>query len=285
MGVTLEYHRTVNDIVLSLKFLNTDRERVDAVREDLETGIDTGVEVITRIEEYAFDEKVYAVYGAESHPRQLPPDWESGLEDDDLVLADAVIRSFQGVSERWEERGTPLNWYKKPRLKSIVDAFDRVTWRQSVPNVAGEIMSELLCKHPLPNANQRTAVAVVRTYLQSMAENPDVAFPSAGNYRGDWHNWAREYVHESKRLLLLRRKSGLLEYARQYGVTTVERKSGISIDLTAHSLGHGNAETVAKDAHQNRCVHFVTTLLERSDHDYLRRKQDDGRNAFVDRLR
>jgi len=220
---------------------------------------------------------------AESHPHRLPENWESGLSESDIVLADALIVSFTGVMETWQENGNPLNWYKKPEPSQFGAAFERVEWRQTVPKVAGEIMSNLIWTHALPNANHRTAVAFIRTYLQSVANDTTGEIPSAGNYDGEWFDWAKEYIYESKRLLLLGRKRRLLKYAKAQGVETVTRKGGVEVNLTAHEF---NRETKhkAKTGHRNRCISFSQDLIERSDYDLLD-AIDPGKRTFVDRLR
>lgn len=283
MANVLPYHQMENDLVLSLKYLNTERSEVQSIADEQHTTADRDVTVTTKIREYHFDNPLHAVYVAESHLRRLPENWEITLSHQDLILADAVLSSFRGVAEEWAEQGRPLNWYKQPQPNSIAEIFDKVEWQQQVPAVAGEIMSCLVRKHPLPNANHRTAVAFMRTYLQSMANDPDAEFPPAGTYDGEWFDWAKEYVYESKRLLLLRRKSGLLRFAKNQGVDIVRRKGGIEIDLSAHDFG-GDMVQMATTAHRNRCIQFARELISRSEYEQLLNEIDDGKAAFVDRL-
>lgn len=285
MTNVLPYHEDRDDLVLSLRFVCTSERKAESVVEDIEQRAAPDVRVETSTERYSFDEPFYAVYAARSHPRTFPDRWDEDLSDDEVVLVDSVINTFRGVQQEWERRGKPLNYYKEPNPGRIVEAFDDVEWCQSVPTVGGELMSSLILKHALPNANHRTAVAYLRTYLQSFLADGNVEFRHAGNYEGDWHEWARAHVFESKRLLMIRRRPDLLRHAKRLGVETVRRKSGIEVDLTAQEFEDGSIRRMAEEGHRNRCVQFAKEILERSSLDHLISSQDDGRRAFVDRLR
>ena len=281
----LPYHKRQGDLVLSLRFVTPSQERAREVKTDLNLDASEDAHVETAIENYSFKDSVYAVYAAESHPDQFPRGWDRNLSGDNVVLVDSVLNTFRGIKQEWEDRNRPLNFYKRPQPELIAEAFDRVRWCQDVSTVGGELMSNLILKHALPNANHRTAVAYVRTYLQSVTDDPRTEFEHAGDYQGEWHDWARKHVYESKRLLMLRRKEGLFRHAKQFGVTTVRRKSGVKIDLTAHDFESGNMRSMAEEGHKNRCVQFVKDVLTRSGYEELIKRNDDGKRAFVDRLR
>lgn len=285
MTSRLPYHKKREGLVLSLCYITPSRERAEEVVADHELGADDATLVVTDIDQYTFNSEVYAVYAAESHRRQFPDGWDRGLSQNDIILVDSVINTFRGVQQEWEKLGSPLNYYKKPDPRKTCDAFDDVRWRQDVATVGGEIMSSLIKTHALPNANHRTAVAYLRTYLQSVAETSDPNFIAAGNYQGDWFEWARKHVHESKRLLLLRRKPDLLQYAKSFGVEKIYRKSGIEINLSAHNFEQQDIRSIADEGHCNRCIQLAADLIERSDYPELKHRTDDGRRAFVDRLR
>lgn len=285
MVTLLDYHKEKAGLVLSLRYVTPSLETAENVIEDLQESAKSDVKVRTQLEEHSFETTLYAIYAAESHPKAFPEDWDAHMSKSDGVLVDSVVNTFRGVKEEWEIRDNPLNYYKKPNPTRIQEAFENVEWCQDVPTVGGEIMSWLILKHGLPNANHRTAVAYLRTYLQSVSDTDDPEFAHAGNYQGEWDDWAREHVFESKRLLMLRRRPELLQYAKQNGVETVRRKSGVEVDLTAHDFTGTDMQTMAEQGHRNRCIQFTIDLLERSDYEGLKRKQDDGRSAFYDRLK
>jgi hypothetical protein len=48
----------------------------------------------------------------------------------------------------------------------VDDALDRVSWGAELPQVAGELMSNLILRHPLPNANHRTSIVVLQFCIE-----------------------------------------------------------------------------------------------------------------------
>lgn len=286
MAGGLPYHYIDDDVILSLNWVAPSESEAEDVVEDFASrDRPSHVNVHSHIQPHEFNEVLWAVYIAEEWGHSFPSGWEQRLPDDDLVLVDAVINTFRGVGQAWRDRGQPLKWYKQPQPESVANALEHVQWRQSVPEVGGSIISDLILKHCLPNANHRTAVAFLRTYLESIDHDTQPDLPPAGNYEGDWHEWARGYVHESKRLLLLRRKPELLGHAKQFGCNVVRRKSGVEVDLTAHDFFDPEIKSMAEEAHENRSVQFVKNYLTRSGYPGLCEMEDPGKRTFVDRLR
>lgn len=284
MAKTLPYHTERDGLLLSLKFLNPERDRIADTRADFEAQAGEETRFVFAVEMFNPGTEVYALYTAYDHPRKIPEGWESEIPEKDLPLVDAVINTFWGVSQDWEAKEDPLNWYKKFDPTDISDALGNVEWRQRVPVVGGEIISELIKKHSLPNANHRTAIAFLRTYLDSIAQGSNPDLPAAGTYEGEWHEWAENYVHESKRLLLLRRKTGLLRYAKNVGFNEILRKSGVRIDLNAYDFEGTAVGRSAEETHRDLCVRFVEDVLERSDVPELKEEADPGKRAFVEKL-
>ena len=54
--------------------------------------------------------------------------------------------------------------YKNIDVDVLPDVLDRTSWEGSATDVAGRLASNLVLKHALPNANHRTAVALIRLY-------------------------------------------------------------------------------------------------------------------------
>lgn len=280
----LPYHQEHGGLVLSLRFVNPNQDVAIESAKDFKAQTSEDIQTKVVVEEYTFDDDLYAVYAAHSYPKEFPTDWDKSLPHREVVLIDSVINTFKGVEDQWLNRGMPLNYYKQPDPRKIGVALDRVQWRQDVPTTGGEIMSSLLLKHTLPNANHRTSVAYLRTYLQSMTDDSDAEFEHAGNYQGDWYDWAKNHVYESKRLLMLRRKSSLLQHAKNHGVDVIRRKSGVKLDLSTQNFENSNAQEIAKNGHTNRCIQFTIELLERSGYENLKSQTDDGKRTFIDRL-
>lgn len=73
-----------------------------------------------------------------------------------------------------------------------------------------------------------------------------------------------DFIHDSKRLLTLRRKLPLFRYAADLGYRTVLRKESITIDLTEIDLERGDAFEYYSERHLDRALAFVDHLLEQA---------------------
>ncbi|WP_128477264.1 hypothetical protein [Halorussus pelagicus] len=279
---TVPYHIDSTQAVLSLEFVNPDRTTVVKRKNQYESRSSNEGEVRTEIRTHPLDQRVYSLYTAELFPAKLPDDYAADMTDAEQVLLDTVLYAFTGVKERCESRGESLRWYKRPNFGEILTQFERVQWRQSVPEVAGNLLSNLILGHPLLNANHRTALSVVRTYLESIA--PEIETPAAGTGQGQWHSWANEYIRESKRLLTVRRNADSFSYLEQWGCSTVTRKESIDINLSRRELNVDNPHRYYGRRHREKSIEFVTELIERAGREDLLNRTDDGKSAFVSRL-
>jgi len=285
MTELLRYHIQNDDLVLSLRYIARSQEEANSVIQDFtKSAADTDANVTATYVEHAVGGGAYPVYCAKEYPREFPSGYEKKLSERELALVDTVVSAFYGVSDRCASRGAPLKWYKRPKPLKIAEALDRVQWRNPVPEVGGQIVSNLTMKHCLPNANHRTAIAFLRTYLTSVSNGSDPDFLSAGNYEGDWHDWAEPFIHESKRLLLLRRKADLLRVAKQQGFDSLIRKSGVTVDLHEYDFIQSDIRKMASQQHLDESVHFTETLLTKSEQHELIEKTDPGKRVLVDRL-
>lgn len=108
--------------------------------------------------------------------------------------------------------------------------------------------------------------------------------PETGE-EGEWYEWAREYIYDSKRILTLRNQLPLLYRAHEYGYDVVERKEGIRIDLTDLDLERDDYRSHYTNRHLDRSREFVDTVLDEAEATQLEGIMDDGKRAFADRLR
>jgi hypothetical protein len=194
----------------------------------------------------------------------------------------AVIDIFDGILTEKEEQGADLATYKKMDLEKIPDVLNRVEWRQLVPNVGAELLSGFILAHPMPNTNHRTGIGLLDRYLTSY--DGVFTMPDTGE-EGRWYQWAREYIYDSKRILTLRNQLPLLKWARKYGYEHAERKEGIRVDLTQHDLDRDDYRSYYTQRHLDQSREFVETALTEADATQLLDQRDDGKRAFVDRLR
>nr|WP_245634166.1 hypothetical protein [Halalkalicoccus paucihalophilus] len=65
--------------------------------------------------------------------------------------------------------------YKEFEPQKVRQALDHISWRAPLPQVAGEMMSNLILRHSLPNASHRTGIAMLQFCIESV--NPDFEMP------------------------------------------------------------------------------------------------------------
>lgn len=194
-------------------------------------------------------------------------------------MLQAILQILVGITGE----APRLAAYKEMDLPKIPEILEYPNWGSgTVPVVAGQLLSRFVLAHPMRNANHRTAIGLVERYLESHQES--VSVPDTGG-EGEWYDWAEPYVHESKRLLTVRRKAHVLGYAREFGVDVARRRNGVDIDLHEYPLdvtdpfGHFSAE------HESTSIDFVRTALDVADALELETRTDRGWENFVSELR
>jgi hypothetical protein len=193
----------------------------------------------------------------------------------------AIVRAFNGIVDEVEEEDRTFTLYKQSNFEKIPDILEDVSWKQGVPSVAGELLSQFILQHPMPNANHRTGIAFMSRYLATIDNSFKMIDTGEG---GSWYRWARSYIHDSKRLGTLRRKTALFRYARKQGYDIVRRKEGIDIDLRERKLDRNDFHDYYQKQHTNRSIEFVRTVLDETGFESLREESDDGKAAFLQRL-
>lgn len=280
----IPYHLDAGgDVVLSLEWVNSDPENVfDVERQKRASVTEPLIEYRSRVEHYE-ELGLHCLYEAELHQ---PDDehWSelSELSTREKLIADTLIDAFLQIERERENDGVPLLWYKTPDIESIIAAIDQIQFRQSIPEVGGQILSNIITEHPLPNANHRAAISFLETYLQSF--DHEFTMPQTGVI-GEWKDWAADFVHESKKLMMLGRKGQLLSQVKQCGCERVIRDGGHLIELDKYQLDVPNPfERYAGEVHQEQSRGFVYGILERTESSHLIGEQDQGKSTFVDRL-
>lgn len=242
MSRYLPYH-VGPDGRFSLDFVTADRSRYE--RRLTTRSAEDGITVETRTYDRGdgTDEPaVYAVYTNETvdspladldraEVEELIDEHFDGVE---VVLLSIVVDAFAGVLDEWEQENDPLSLYKRLDLEKIAKALRRPGWNQEpVTTVAGQLLSNFVLAHPMPNANHRTALALTDRYLRAYV--PEFSMPDTGE-AGEWYSWAESFIHDSKRLLTVRRKTPLLRHVRRLGFDGVVRKGGVEIDCSQYEL-------------------------------------------------
>lgn len=280
------HHPADNRFVL--RFICDDRQ--DRSEKAAQLPRDSGIETAT-IDESVGGETIFLLYTRTLFDADLPEfetdedavEWiDKIFSEGDRQILFAVLDIFDGILAEKEEQDVGISTYKKMDLEKIPDALNRVEWRQLVPDVGAELLSYFILAHPMPNTNHRTGIGLLDRYLTSYDE--EFTMPDTGE-EGQWYQWTREFIYDSKRILTLRNQLPLLKWAQLYGYERAERKEGIQIDLTAIDLDRDGYRSYYTDRHFDRAHGFVETTLKEADATHLLRKTDDGKRAFVDRLR
>lgn len=232
---------------------------------------------------------VYLLYTWEQFRAGLPDfdDEESGewmeemFTEREAIVVSTLLDIFEAIIDEKEAQEEELLTYKGMHIGRIPDVMNQVEWKQSVPDVAAELLSEFILAHPMPNTNHRTAIGLADRYLTSI--DPEFEMPDTGE-EGEWYNWAADYIYDSKAILTLRRHLGLFRWANQYGYGTVARKEGLTIHFEDIDLDREGYHTYYTQQHQERSHEFIDTLFEEAGADHLHQETDPGKRVFVDRL-
>jgi hypothetical protein len=193
----------------------------------------------------------------------------------------AIVRAFHGIIDEVEEDGGTFTLYKQSDFEKLPAILESVNWEQDVPSVAGELLSQFILHHPMPNANHRTGIAFVSRYLATI----DGSFEMVDTgEEGSWYRWARSYIHDSKRLGTLRRKAALFRYAREQGYGVAKRKEDIRIPFNQYDLDRTDFHDYYQKRHTERSIEFVQTMLDETGFARLGDEIDDGKEVFLRRL-
>ena len=284
------YYHHPGDKQFSLDFVHPDPVAI------VSQIVDYADDVAAKIEQYEIDESFYAIYTSRvgGEPvREIDFDLTASLaemSDDNSTIVVRLLEIYRAlIVQNESEEGTSVEAYKNIDVDALPDVLNQTSWDGSATDVAGRLASNLILKHPLPNANHRTAVALVQFYLCRL--NPDFSLPDTSvevdTESYDWRAWVNEYITESKRLLTVRRKNVVFKHLHKFGVRTVERKHAIEIDLTAYDLDMypSEAKNIYAKNHEALWAGFVEEAVERAGYPELKEAQGLSKKAFAEKIR
>lgn len=284
------YHHP-QDEQFSLDYVNPDR---DAVDERIE-GYDDDTEVL--IESFDLDRTVSVVYnstGASGDADAIDYDLVDvidAMNPANSVIATRYVDVFQSVLKaNYEEEGSRVQAYKDVDGEAIGRALDQIEWEGTATEVAGRIASNLILKHPLPNANHRSAVGMVQLYLRRVDPRfsmPVTARQLDGNDEYDWMEWVNEYIEDSKRLLTVRRNGTKFHYLEQWGCDVLVRRHGLEIRLAEYELDLVPSARWKRysNQHEELWIDFVTEAANRADLAELADTAALSKHEFADELK
>ena len=270
------YYHHPSDSQYSLAYVTQDRNEIT----------NSGQDAI--IEHYEFDEEFFVLYtnrGASGTVDDLDEDFEDALDEmspQDRTITVRLLQIFEEIIEEKElEEEAKLEIYKQIEIERIPDAIARVDWNRAAVDVAGQVMSTLILKHALPNANHRTSISVAQWYLESIETG--FSFPDFATEAYDWKEWVNGYIVESKRILTVRRNTTAFSLLAKWGCDIVQRKNGIEIVLAEYDLDftRSDAYQYYGDQHTKLCTDFLIESVTRAGHDELISVDGIGKAEFV----
>jgi hypothetical protein len=270
------YYYHPEDSQYSLAYVTQDRDEITTSGQD------------AIVEHYDLEEVFFVLYtncGASGTVDDLDDEFQDTLDEmspQNRTITVRLLQIFEEIIEEKElEEDTKLEIYKQIELERIPDAITRVDWTGTAVDVAGQLMSTLILKHALPNANHRTSISMAQWYLESIETG--FSFPDFATGEYDWKTWVNEYIAESKRLLTVRRNTTAFSLLAEWGCDTVVRKNGIEIVLAEYDLAFTRSEAYKHygDVHTELCTDFLIESVTRAGHEELITTDGIGKAEFV----
>ncbi|WP_323173524.1 hypothetical protein [Natrialba sp. PRR66] len=253
-------------------------------------------DIAVTVQTYDLDEEFYVIYTSrvDGGPvREIDFNLKESLSvisNDNSTIVVRLLEIYRAlISQNEKEDGVPVEAYKTIDINALPDVLDRTSWESSATDVAGRLASNLILKHALPNANHRTAVALIQFYLRRLNSNfsmPDTSVEiDPETY--DWREWVNEYINESKRLLTVRRKNVLFKHLYNFGARTLERKHAVEIDLTAYELDMypNEAKIAYAEKHEELWIEFVEEAVERAGYPEMKEMPGLSKAEFAEEIR
>lgn len=251
----------------------------------------TELDGATKLIGYPFDTPIYVLYEGDTEiedagdidfDREWLSDRITELPREGQVVAFRLVELLEAAVDVREEDEFRL--YKEFEPQKIRQALDHVSWGAALPQVAGEVMSNLILHHSLPNANHRTGIAMLQFYIES--KDPEFNMPRTHVDDDTWREWVDPYIVESKRLITVRRNNVRFKQIQELGVDLVERKDGIQIRLAEFDLDMHWREALSTYAgrHEEHCTEFAHSVLERADREDLLSQAGPTKQDFIEYL-
>jgi len=284
------YYHHPGDKQFSLDFVHQDSEEIIA------RIIEYDDEVSVKVEEYNLETEFYVVYTSRSGGKAVNDidlnvsETLAEMSNDNGTIVARLLEMYQAlISKNEKEEGVPVEAYKNPNIGELESVLEQVRWEGAATDIAGRLASNLILKHALPNANHRTAVALIQFYLRRLEPNfsmPETAIESFSE-EYDWREWVNNYINESKRILTVRRKNIRFKYLREFGTTTIERKHGVQIDLTAYKLDlyPSEAKEIYAKEHEQLWIEFVEEAVNRAGESHLIDSPGLSKAQFAEKIR
>lgn len=269
----IPYHLP-GDKQFSLAFVTQDRDEIH-----------TGGGIVRQ---YDLDEEFFVLYtdhGTSGTVDDIDDEFDEVLDEmgqENRVIAVRLLQIFEGIIDEKElAEGEELEIYKQVELGQVPNAISHVDWSHSAVDVAGQLMSTLVLKHALPNANHRTSISLAEWYLESVQSGFSLPKLATDDYA--WRDWVDEYIRESKRILTVRRNTRPFSMLQQWGCDVIERKGNVEIDLLEYDLEYPKSAAYRHygEAHAKLCTEVMKESVQRAGHDELLSIDGPTKDEFV----
>ena len=287
MSSDVVYYHLPDDDQFSLDFVNPDENAIDDRLERYDETTET------RVRSYDLNTTVHVIYtkaNVVTEAENIEYNFEEAfaeMDADTRVLSRYFLDVFTGVQEqKYDEEGVPLDAYKNVEIERVPGSLEHVDWTGTVPEVGGQLASNLILCHALPNANHRSSFSMFEGYVNA-ASRPSFVLPSLATEDYEWQSWVDNYIVDSKRLLTVRRNVGRFRYLFQHGCEVIRRKGGIDIPLDGYDLDvcSSEAHEVYASQHERLIETFAETVLKRTDRENLVSEPGIGKSEFADYIR
>jgi hypothetical protein len=282
MGRVVHYHHPEAEN-FSLKYSSASPADLVSRRKELDGA--------TKLIGYPFDTPVYVLYESETEIEAardmgFDEEWLSGriaeLSHEGQVVAFRLVELLEAAVDVRE--ADEFRLYKEFEPQKIEQALEHVSWGSPLPTVAGELMSNLILRHSLPNANHRTGIAMLQFCIESV--DADFAMPRTHLDDETWQEWVDPYIVDSKRFITVRRNNVRFNHLEEPDVDLVERKDGIQIRLAEFDLDMHWQEALSEYAerHEEHCTVFARAVLERAAKEELIDQSGPSKQGFIEYL-
>lgn len=227
-----------------------------------------------RVREYDLpEEKIYCLYTKTSSSSN------SDTTQAEITGSNApIVYALQQIQNDLQTHTNFTQW-KPPEFTALQKALQTIQWKQSRAEVAADLISSVVLKHPFPNGNHRTSISLAVLYLTETCPGFTIELTE------DFESVTNTYIEDSKRILTVRRNSVPFRILKNAGATHIERKGGIQISLNEFDLDIEDAYSVYEASHYNRTYTYIVTLLSSAGVQEEGEHPDSGKRQFTERLR
>lgn len=283
------YYHHPDDKQYSLDFVNPHPEHI------VERIVGYDGDVAVKILDYDLDQHFYVVYttrvggGAVRDLELHVTEKIKSMENDNGTIVARLLEIYESlIEENEKEEGEAVEAYKGIDIDDFPDALNSINWNGTATDVAGRLASNLVLKHALPNANHRTAIAMMQFYLRRIDSDfsmPETEIEIDPEVYG-WREWVNNYINESKRLLSVRRKNIKFKYVREFGGTTLVRKHDVRIPLSAYKLDipPSTAKERYAKKHEQLWIEFAEEAVDRAGKSGLKDQSGITKREFAEEI-